>query len=218
MSAFVLPARVPVLVGGGRSLVLGSPLALQCASVSVALARAGHPVHVGCAAGADAVAVHALLGFPGLLRVFAVGLPSGAGFWRGSAFAGVQAAASAGVPVRWCAGGALVSSRAPGSGVVFSSGSRPPSSWPVPLTSRLFLRSVACLRGCGLAVFFAPGPGSCSVARAALRSGVPVLFFCAFPPELPVPAVASSLFGLPCWLFSPPQLPLFESGVVSSRH
>jgi hypothetical protein len=181
MSGFVLPARVPVLLGGGRSLEPGSALSRQSAAVARALVRQGHPVHVGCAAGADAFVVHALLGFPAMLRVFAVGLPSGAGFWGGSAIKGVLKAQSAGASVRWSAGGPL----------------------SVGLTQRLFLRSVACLRGCSLSVFFAPGPGSCSVARASLKARIPVIAFCAFPPELPVPAVACRFQGLPAWLFQP---------------
>jgi hypothetical protein len=150
------------------------------------LAFAGHPLHVGCAVGADAIAIQACLLHPGArLSVFAVGLPSGFGFWSGSALPVVRKAAAAGVPVRWAAGGH------PGR---------------VPLVPRLMARSVAGFQGCALSLFFSPGRGSSAVAVRSLRVGIPVILFCAFPPELSYRGqvwlpVASQFMGSPCWFF-----------------
>jgi hypothetical protein len=68
-------------------------------------------------------------------------------------------------------------------------------------------RSLAALRGCGAAVFFAPGVGSLKVARAALRQGIPVLVCRVSLSSAPVLAVAPvvvSWFGQSFWLFAPP--------------
>ena len=183
MSPFVLRSSSSVLLGGSREVQLTGPQASLVGAVSRGVARAGAFVHVGCAKGADQLVIHSLVkGFAHSLRVFAVGFPSGMGFWGGSSFRSVQSAASAGVPVRWGAGG---------------------SPLRVGLVARLMARSVAALQGCSLAIFFYPGCGSTKVALQALKRGIPVICFCAFPPELSVPSVACSFMGLPASLYRP---------------
>lgn len=169
-----LPGGSFVLFGGSRSLgAAWSGLVSAC--VSAALVRCVG-VSVGCAAGADAVALSSALGAPsfspGLVRLAAVGASSGAGFWSGSAPFGLLArAAAAGVPVAWSAGGGS----------------------SVPFRARLLRRSLAALSGCAGAVFFLASPGSSGslrVAGAAAASGVPVVVFaCGFsaPPCPPCP-------------------------------
>ena len=166
-----------MLVGGSRSVLPGSAAWVACQAFVL---RCRGPVHVGCASGADQAVV---LARPAGLRVWAAFAASGAGSWRSSAVAAVQAAAGAGVPVSWLAGGALA----------------------LPLVARLARRSRAALAGCGLAVFFAPGPGSLSVARAALAQGIPVRLWLApgqLPPSLPG-ACAPVLVGGCWWCFAP---------------
>src|SRR3990172_612273 len=132
-----LPSSSPVLVGGGRA---ASHRALVIAGrFARALAAAGHVLHVGCASGVDAAVLNSslALGHSSLfshLRVFAAFGPSGSGSWRSSAVPAVMAAARAGFPVSWWAGGAS----------------------SVPLVARLMSRSLAALAGCSAAVFFSP--------------------------------------------------------------
>ena len=181
-----------VCFGGSRSLSPAfAPLVGRVGGA--ALAR-GALVSVGCAAGADAVVVSAVLaaGLPSLLRVCAVGGPSGRGFWSGSApFSLLRRAASSGARVLWLAGGGL----------------------SVPLRSRLFARSLSSLRGCSAAVFFLASPfssGSLSVAAAAARAGLRVFAFsCGFA-GAPVALrgvsgawVSSSFLGFCCWSWVP---------------
>lgn len=151
-----LPTPSPVLLGGSRSL---SPRWARAVwSLVALLRRAGCGVSVGCAAGADALAVSACLGgFPSSRwSLFCVGAASGAGFWSGSAPLGLlRQAAAAGVPVVWSAGGG-------------------PS---VPPRARLLRRSLAALAGCQLGVWFLASPvasGSLAVAAQAARRGVSV--------------------------------------------
>lgn len=185
--SFSIPSQSPILVGGGRA---ASPRALQVSRrFARALVSSGHVLHVGCASGGDLAALSGALalGHSSLfshLRVFAVGGPSGAGFWRSSAVQAVQVAARAGFPVSWWAGG----------------------SSSVPLVARLMSRSLAALSGCAAAVFFGPGPGSLKVARAALKAGIPVLVSrvgLRSAPVLPVAAVPFVFLGFHFWLYQP---------------
>lgn len=155
-----------VAFGGSRSLPAAfSPLVVRVVSGCVSAGASSFAV--GCASGADAVALSALVaaGAASRVRVFAVGSSSGAGFWRCSALAGVRAAASAGAAVSWLAGGAL----------------------SVPLVRRLAARSRACVASLGAGgVFcvFVSSPssrGSFGAARAAVSLGVRVVAFpCGF--------------------------------------
>lgn len=183
---FNLSSISPVLVGGSRALSASSPAGLACSRFVESLLAADLNLSVGCASGADQIAlsagVHSSLFSQ--VRVFAAFDQSGAGAFSGSAVSAVQAAARAGVAVSWLAGGSL----------------------SVPLVARLMSRSVAALRGCQVAVFFCPGVGSLKVARAALRSGVPVLVARVGLSSAPVLAVAPSVvvvFDQSFWLFAP---------------
>ncbi len=153
-----------VAFGGSRSLLSSSLVVPAVRSVLAA----GRSVSVGCAAGADALVLRAVLaaGAASRLSVFAVGEESGRGFWRCSALSAVRAAARAGASVSWLAGGPL----------------------SLPLRVRLFARSEACLSAAvaggpgSAAVFFVRGgpsvsPGSWSVAAAAVRLGLPLFVF-----------------------------------------
>lgn len=200
-SAF--PSSLVVSFGGSRSLPASSvPLVRSVVSAAWA---AGAVVSVGCAVGADQAVVSSALacaagGVPlsvsPRLWVSAVGAPSGAGFWSGSAVASVRAAAAAGARVSWLAGGPV----------------------SVPLRARLLLRSRAALRGARCAVFFLASPssaGSLAVAGCAVSSGVPVFAFCSSVPCPPRGCagswVSSAFLGFPCWSWVPAggQLPLF---------
>ncbi|MFQ5510141.1 MAG: hypothetical protein ACE5FN_12535, partial [Leptospirillia bacterium] len=89
---------------GSRSLpVSARPLV---ASVVRSVVAAGRGVAVGCASGGDAFALVPALLSGARVRVFAVGGPSGRGFWRFSASGLVGSAARVfGAPVVWWAGG-----------------------------------------------------------------------------------------------------------------
>ena len=182
----------------GRSALFGGACLFGRSFVR---ARRAAAVSVGCAAGADALALSAAVaaGASGRsLRVFAVGASSGAGFWSGSALSGVRLAAAAGASVAWLAGGSL----------------------SVPLRARLLRRSLAALRGCSAAVFFLASPsspGSLRVASAAAAAGLPVFVFCCgfagFPASLAGCSgswVSGSFAGFPCLVWAPAaaQLPL----------
>jgi hypothetical protein len=162
-----------VVFGGSRSLPSGSA-ALVGRVVRAVLAR-GSSVAVGCASGADALVVRAVLGAgaAALLSVFAVGAPSGAGFRCCSVPSWVSAAAASGARLFWLAGGAL----------------------SVPLRSRLVRRSRASVvrSGAAAAVFFVSSPcsrGSWRCAAFAASRGVPVFAF-------PVGFAGSALSPLP---------------------
>jgi len=138
-----------VLFGGSRSLAASwSPSVAAAVGAAVA---AGWRVAVGCSAGADA-AVLSACPVSALAGVFAAFGPGGSGAASCSSVAGVLAAATAGAPVAWWAGGGPA----------------------VPLRARLSRRSLAALRICSAAVFFQPGAGSLAVAGAAVAAGVPV--------------------------------------------
>ena len=200
-AASVVPAAaaaLPVAVVGSRSLPAGG--AALVGRVVSALVRAGRPLCVGCAVGADAAAVSAALasGAASRLSVFAVGGPRGAGFWSGSAFAGVVSAGLAGASVYWWSGGG-------------------PSA---PLRARLACRSRACVTAApGGLVAFLSSPssvGSLGAVSLAASSGFPVCVFClGFSPSLLpvpvpggawVPAAASGLWSAAVHFVHPPSL------------
>jgi hypothetical protein len=188
----VSPSPAPWLMAGGSRALPGSAAPLVSRVLAGAL-RAGFSLSVGCAAGADALALTAGLDLaPGRVRVFAVGSASGEGFWSGSApLPLLRSAAAAGCPVSWLAGGSLA----------------------VPLRGRLLRRSLAALAGCSAAVFFLASPGSrgsLRVAAAAVKAGVPVFAFCcgfAGPPDPPLGSAGSwlpsALAGSACWEWCP---------------
>jgi hypothetical protein len=195
-----------LVVSGSRSLP--PALALSVRSVVVAAVAAGCRVSVGCAAGADSVAVSSVLAAGGgsLLSVFAVGGSCGSGFaGRLSAVAGVRSALAAGAAVSWWAGGSVA----------------------VPLRGRLAARSLACVRSAvgvprSLVVGFVAAPpprpfgggawpscgsGSWSSLAAAARLGLPVFVFPAGGFPLPLlgagawsPVGAGSLCGSWRWV------------------
>lgn len=179
-----------MLVGfcGSRSLPVGA--AALVSRVVRSVLRAGRPVAVGCAAGADrAVLSSALSALPSpasspWLRVFAAFGPGGAGSaGLASAVGAVASAASA--------------SRSPGHGLA----SPVQVSWwagggaGVPLRARLVSRSLALVSavsasgpGSGLVAFVSSpavaGSGSWSAVLAAVGAGVPVVVFpCGFSPS-----------------------------------
>ena len=166
------------LVGffGSRRLPSGASGLVR--QVVASVVQSGRGAAVGCASGGDAAALSALVSggvvrVP-FLRVFAVGGPSGQGFWRGSALSLVQQVASLRVPwggqrravVSWWAGG----------------------SASVPLRVRLRQRSRAFVQavaasgpGAGLVGFVVGGwqvsPGSWGSVQFALSLGLPVVLF-----------------------------------------
>lgn len=160
-----------VLFGGSRALPASA--AGLVGAVVRAVLRSGRAVAVGCASGADALVVATTLGAGAAARlsVFAVGGPSGVGFWRGRLPAWVLSAARAGASVRWFAGGGL----------------------SLPLRARLVRRSRAsvAVSGAAAAVFFvssARSIGSFRCAAFAASRGVPVFVF---PVGLPGSALPS---------------------------
>jgi len=160
---------------GSRSLGSSwSALVLACVR---SVLGAGRGVAVGCAVGADSLAVAAVgaCGAWSSLSLFAVGGPRFGGFWSGSSLAAVRAAAAAG-RVRWWAGG----------------GAR------VPLRRRLAARSAACVRSASACVGFLASPasvGSLRSLRLAASLGLPVVVFaCGFP------ASALPLLGAGSWV------------------
>jgi hypothetical protein len=184
------PITATVYFGGSRSLP-PSAFPLVCSVVSSVLAL-GASVSVGCAIGADAQVIRAAFRFSSFPRVTirAAFDASGFGSWRCSAVDLVRFAASCGVPVIWAS----------------------PSLLRARLVARLMARSRAGLVGCSVAVFFAPGPGSLAVARAAVDRHIPVYAFSPFAPSAPRGCVGSwspaTFAALACWLWSPAQLVL----------
>ncbi len=195
-----------LVISGSRSLP--PSLAGSVQSVVLAAAGAGCRVSVGCAVGADSVAVSSLLaaGAAAALSVFAVGGACGGGFaGRLSAVAGVRAVAAAGGAVSWWAGGGAA----------------------VPLRGRLAARSLACVRSAvgvprslvvgfvaappprpfGAGAWPSSGSGSWSSLAAAARLGLPVFVFPAGGFALPLlgagawsPVSAGSLVGSLRWV------------------
>jgi hypothetical protein len=166
-----LPARAravsgpPVVCFGGSRSLPPSALPLVRAVVSSVVGR-GLGVSVGCAVGLDAAVIRWVLACGGSagLRVFAVGAPSGVGFWVGSAVRSVRLAASCGGQVSWLAGGPL----------------------SVSLRARLRRRSGRSVwwaarsgRGAGFVGFLshARSRGTLGAARFAARLGLPVVVF-----------------------------------------
>ena len=193
-SLLCAPLGAAVAFGGSRSL----PPAFSglVASVVSAVLASGASVRVGCAVGADAAVLSSAVasGPPSAVSVFAFFGPGGVGAWSGSAVSAVLAAAAAGAPVSWWAGGS------PSSGV--------------PFRARLAVRSRVCVSGSFAAAFFLASPsspGSLGAAAAAVRSGAFVFAFaCGFSgPPVPlfgVPAgswVPAVFFGFACWLWVP---------------
>jgi hypothetical protein len=193
---FSCPPPLPVALVGSRSLPAAG-VALV-ARVVRALARAGRPLCVGCAVGADAAALSAAVaaGCAPSVSVFAVGGSSGSGFCSLSALAGVRVAAAAGASVAWWSGG--------------------PAS--VPLAARLACRSRACVAAApGGVVAFLSSPasaGSLAAVSLAAASGLSVCVFClGFSPSLLpqlggswVPAAAAGLWSAAVRFVPPPSL------------
>jgi hypothetical protein len=181
-----LSTKSKILVGGGRNLSPFAPAGIHCAGFTAALLNAGHILHTGCCAGADEIALQAAISSSSFSQVhaFAAFSPSGLGAWKSSAVATIQQAHAAGIQISWLAGGPL----------------------NTPLIQRLMLRSIAALRDCSLACFFAPGTGSLKVARAALRSNIPVVIYCAgSAPLLQVPS--RRVIDSDLWLYQPATQP-----------
>ena len=191
MQNFTLSPSSPVYVGGSRSLVSTSTAwgAVQDL-VQEVIGSTPSPVHVGCSTGADQAAIYAMGKHQSV--VFSITSCSGAGGWSGTANAAVQEHYKKGRAVHFLAGGAL----------------------SVPLKVRLIKRSLAGLKGAGVAIFFAPGAGSLSVARHALKQNIPVLIW-ADPQEGHYQKIQGGNFtkkvtfcSLPFWLYEPKQKPL----------
>jgi len=138
------------------------------AAVVRAVAASGRGVAVGCAVGADLMALRAALGFGAPVQLFAVGSVTGAGFWSRSSFSFFRPlwGRAPRLSVSWLAGG--------------------PLSLPLPV--RLLRRSLACVwfaaisdqgRGCVAFVKggFRSSPGSWRTVRASVRFGLPVVVF-----------------------------------------
>lgn len=189
----VCVSLVFVLVGVVLGGLAGGLACLALVPASVALWRlvgvspAG-PFSVGCASGADLCSLAALLAAgvsPSSVLVSAVGAASGAGFWAGSALAGVRSAAAAGARVAWLAGGPL----------------------SLPLRVRLARRSLACLASAGpapLAVGFFASPssvGSLRSAAAAFAAGASVFAFCVGPWS-PAPVAGAAWVACPSGPFA----------------
>ena len=176
------------LVALAGSRVLPPALAPVVPLVVGALLACGCSVAVGCCVGADLAVVSAALSALRLrrlsasrLRVFAAFGSSGAGALASSAVAAVGAAAEAGCPVSWWAGG---SSR-------------------VPPRARLARRSAAVVSASSALVLFvgvSSSAGSFLAARRAVSAGLPVLVFSSFgrPPLLP--SVVGRWLPCPCLL------------------
>jgi len=196
MQNFKIPANTPAYVGGSRSLVASSPAGRAVAQFSQAV-TATNLLHVGCATGGDKIAIQNA--HQTALKIFAQFAPSGQGAISSSATNTVKNAALCRVPVQFLAGGAL----------------------SVPVRVRLIKRSIAAFSGCGVAVFFAPGAGSLSVARHALKAGIPVLVWqsnTSIHQKLYSPPIIGAknaygqnvrFLGLNFWLYEPKQKPLF---------
>ena len=195
------PSSTPLVMFGGSRALPSSELGLVSQVVQAALER-GFFISVGCAKGADQLALSAVLaaGAADRLSVFAIGSSSGNGFWSGSAPLEVlRAAQAAGASVVWQAGG----------------------SARVPFRARLLRRSLAALQGAAVACFFLASPssaGSLNVAAKAAAAGCQVFAFACGFSGAPAPLsgqagqwVPGSLARLTCWRWQPAavQEPLF---------
>lgn len=197
----MIPSPSPLVVFGGSRALPGSAAPLVARVVGAALRR-GWSVACGCAAGADQLALSAVLaaGQAPRLSVFCAGSRSGAGFWRCSApLPLLRSAEQAGSRVSWEAGGSL----------------------RIPLKARLLRRSHAGLAGAQVAVFFLAAPGSAGslrVAAAAAQRGLQVFAFAVGFAGAPAPLAGCAgswqparLAAAPCWRWQPvgEQLALF---------
>jgi hypothetical protein len=162
----------------------------QVGQVVAAVLRSGAAVSVGCAIGADALVIGAVVGAGGARRlaISAAFGPGGVGAWAGSAVGVVRSACAAGAAVAWWAGG----------------------SSSVPLRGRLAARSAAALRQASAAVFFLSGqgtPGSLKTARLAVKRGLQVFAFCAVRPTSVPDCVGAwqpcQFAELPAWQWQP---------------
>jgi len=190
------PLAATVYFGGTRSLPPSAfPLV---ADVVDAFLTSGFSLSVGCAIGADAAVIQAVLlrpsSFP-RVTIRAAFDASGSGSWSASAVDLVRLAASRGIPVVWSS----------------------PSLLRARLVARLMARSRAGLVGASFAVFFAPGNGSLKVAQIAVNQNIPVFAYSPLRPSAPPRDCAgvwaqASLFGVlglpPCWHWNPAQLVL----------
>lgn len=180
--------------GGSRTLKsvyqdLITDVVIRCLAYDVG-------IHVGCATGADAAVIRAMLPFAMHLSVFAQFSESGEGAFSGSDVDAVAAAASKGAQVSYLAGGPL----------------------SLPLKARLIRRSIAALENCSMSFFFIDrpfSPGSLNVAAKAAKACQSVFVFpCGFsvpPAKLPgisTKWVETELFGYKCFKFYPGEISL----------
>ena len=152
---FGRPARCQVLAfAGPRQLPPGGQEIIL--SALAAHSRPGVRWALGCATGADAFALSVLLPRE-IAGVFAAFGPDGYGSCPVSSVSGVLAAAAAGVPVSWWAGGVP----------------------PVSLSARLAQRTRALVSSAtsGLVAYLVPGSKGTALAVSLARSrGLPVYF------------------------------------------
>ena len=166
MLDFRFPApslSVPAFGGNGKkTMAFAGPRALppggdeRILAALAAQSRPGVQWALGCATGADAFVLSALLPSE-ISAVFAAFGPDGRGSCAVSSVAGVMAAASAGVPVSWWAGGVP----------------------PVSLSARLAQRTRALVGSAtaGLVAYLVPGSRGTALAVSLARSrGLPVYF------------------------------------------
>ncbi len=167
---------------GGSRVLSRSFFPLVSQVVAACLLR-GFAVRVGCARGADAAVVSAVLACSAAARLSV--------FCAGSPRSGVRAASAAGARVVSWAGGCS----------------------SLPAVARLAIRSRRCVAGSSVAVFFlasASSAGSLGAAAAAAAAGCQVFAFsCGFV-VAPVSLrgcsgswVSASLAGSPCWRWQP---------------
>lgn len=155
-----------------------------------ALAARGGQVVVGCATGADALALQVCRP----VRVLAAWGPDATGACRWSAVGPVQLAAAAGVPVTWWAGGG--------------------PAQPLPARLRGRTHAVVSAADAGLLVALRPGSrGSLLAARHAVRRGLQVVA-CPLGDSLPLlgPGAWEWVAGAPwgqAWRWQPGQKALF---------
>jgi hypothetical protein len=180
------------VVGFVGSRSVGPAYAGLVAACVASVTRRGAAVVVGCASGADQLALACALavGTPAGVTVFAVGGADGSGFARGLVPAGVVAAEAAGCSVRWWAGGAPA----------------------VPLRARLALRSRALVAhvaaggpGSGLVAFLGPGAarGTWAAIRHAAALGVPLVVFpCGAAAPLPPLGFGAWVAAVPAGLWA----------------
>ena len=156
-----------VAFAGSRKLASGKAHGLVLRAVRSVLSS-GRWVAVGCAKGVDQIVIQAVLaqGMAHKLVIFAVGGPTGRGFWSGSCPLGLlHQAARQGAVVLWWAGGYCH---------CFGRCSC--------LKQRLRRRTLRLVQSCGALVAFSLGftqvsPGTWLAVRAAVRQQKPVRVF-----------------------------------------